>query len=95
MADLEFANQAEASSAAVPHIALSPEAEAQFETITRNLQESTSTEIIRKVLSDGEVVRAYWGELAGSPPGYMSDLRDEGTSWLTCVEGSATTGRRE
>jgi tyrosyl-tRNA synthetase len=49
----------------VPHITLSPEAEVQFETITRNLQESTSTEIIRKVLADGEVVRAYWGELGG------------------------------
>ncbi|GFZ44099.1 Phosphoribosylaminoimidazole-succinocarboxamide synthase [Saitozyma sp. JCM 24511] len=68
MADLEFANQAEASSAAVPHIALSPEAEAQFETITRNLQESTSTEIIRKVLSDGEVVRAYWAHIAYCVP---------------------------
>jgi hypothetical protein len=85
MADLEFANQAETSSGAVPHIALSPEAEAQFETITRNLRESTSTEIIRKVLADGEVVRAYWGELGGSPSKYTSDLRDEGTSWLTCV----------
>ncbi len=45
-----------------PTISLSPEAEAQYERITRNLAEITSSEIIRKVLSDGEVLRAYWGQ---------------------------------
>ncbi|WWD17428.1 phosphoribosylaminoimidazolesuccinocarboxamide synthase [Kwoniella shandongensis] len=49
-------------------IALSPEAEAQYERITRNLQEVTSGEIIRKVLSEGEVVRAYWGSATTGRP---------------------------
>lgn len=62
MADLEFETSA-AGEVAGPSIALSPEKEAEFERITRNLQEATSTEIIRKVLADGEVVRCYWGEL--------------------------------
>lgn len=42
-------------------IQLSPEAEAQYERITRNLQEVTSGDVIRKVLSEGKVVKAYWG----------------------------------
>jgi hypothetical protein len=46
-----------------PSISLSAEAEAQYERITRNLAEMTSGEIIRKVLSDGEVLRGYFGEL--------------------------------
>lgn len=46
-----------------PKIELSAEKEAEYERITRNLAEMTSGEIIRKVLSEGEVVRAYWGEL--------------------------------
>lgn len=44
-------------------IPLSPEAEAKFHLITRRLQEATSTDIIRKVLSEDRVVKAYWGEL--------------------------------
>ena len=60
MADLEFANAQ--ADAAAPTITLSPEAEAQYERITRRLQEYTSGEIIREVLSKGETVRAYWGE---------------------------------
>lgn len=63
MADLEFETAAQAETAG-PSISLSAEKEAQFERITRNLQEATSTEIIRKVLADDEVVRCYWGELA-------------------------------
>lgn len=42
-------------------IQLSPEAEAQYERITRSLQEVTSGDVIRKVLSEGKVVKAYWG----------------------------------
>ncbi|KIR74425.1 phosphoribosylaminoimidazolesuccinocarboxamide synthase [Cryptococcus deuterogattii CA1014] len=42
-------------------IQLSPEAEAQYERITRHLQEVTSGDVIRKVLSEGKVVKAYWG----------------------------------
>ncbi len=45
-----------------PSVSLSAEAEEQYERITRNLAEMTSGEIIRKVLNDGEVLRAYWGE---------------------------------
>lgn len=62
MADLEFETSAQAEVAG-PSIALSPEKEAQYERITRDLAEATSTEIIRKVLADGEVPRCYWGEL--------------------------------
>ncbi len=61
MADLEF-TQSVADSAS--KIELSPEAEAQYIRITRNLQEYTSGEIIRKVLSEGKVVKAYWGEVS-------------------------------
>ncbi|WVQ82221.1 hypothetical protein IAT38_004349 [Cryptococcus sp. DSM 104549] len=49
-------------------IALSPEAEEQYERITRNLQEATSTEIIRKVLSEGKTVKAYWGTATTGRP---------------------------
>ncbi|ODO08776.1 phosphoribosylaminoimidazolesuccinocarboxamide synthase [Cryptococcus wingfieldii CBS 7118] len=42
-------------------IKLSPEAESQYERITRNLQEVTSADVIRKVLSEDKVVKAYWG----------------------------------
>lgn len=49
------------ASAAVANIELSAEKEAEYERITRNLAEMTSGEIIRKVLSEGEVVRCYWG----------------------------------
>ena len=45
-----------------PEIQLSTEKEAQYAQIMRNLQEATSSEIVRKVLSEGEVVRCYWGE---------------------------------
>lgn len=64
MSDLEFTQTTEATtgSSAGAEIKLSPEKEAEYERIMRNLQESTSGDIIRKVLSDGEVVRAYWGE---------------------------------
>ena len=44
-----------------PTIPLSPEAEAQYERITRNLAEMTSGEIMRKQLSDGGVLKGYWG----------------------------------
>lgn len=42
-------------------VELSPEKEQEYQRIVRNLQEATSTDIIRKVLSDGETVRCYWG----------------------------------
>ena len=45
-----------------PTISLSAEVEARYERITRNLAEMTSGEIIRKVLSEGEVLRGYFGE---------------------------------
>lgn len=61
--DLEFETQADAASAG-PSIALSPEREAEYERILRNLQEATSTDIIRKVLAEDRTVRCYWGELA-------------------------------
>lgn len=53
--------QATAAEPSVPKIELSAEKEAEYERITRNLAEMTGGEIIRKVLSEGEVVRAYWG----------------------------------
>jgi len=64
MSDLEFVQlQSSASgSADASSISLTPEAEAQYERIMRNLQEHTGGEIIRKVLADGQVVRAYWGQ---------------------------------
>ena len=45
-----------------PKIELTPEQEAQYERITRNLQEVTSAEVLRKVIAEGNVPRAYWGE---------------------------------
>lgn len=60
MADeLEFAAQAEEKTVTV---ALNADAEARYERITRNLQEVTSGDIIRKVLAEGETPRAYWGK---------------------------------
>lgn len=44
-----------------PKIELTPEQEAQYERITRNLQEVTSAEVLRKVIAEGKVPRAYWG----------------------------------
>ena len=44
-----------------PAIPLSPEKEAQYAQLTRNLQEITSAEIVRKVLSQDETLRCYWG----------------------------------
>lgn len=59
--DLEF-TQDEAAPAQA--IALAAEQEERYNRITRNLQEVTSGEIIRKVLADGESPRAYWGASA-------------------------------
>jgi hypothetical protein len=42
-------------------IELSPEKEEEYQRIVRNLQEATSTDIIRKVLADGKTVKCYWG----------------------------------
>ena len=51
-----------------PSIELTPEQEAQYERITRNLQEVTSAEILRKVIAEGKVPRAYWGEPSAYQP---------------------------
>lgn len=56
--ELEFANDAAAESVTVT---LSPEQEERYARITRDLQEVTSGDIIRKVLADGETPRLYWG----------------------------------
>ena len=45
-----------------PSIVLSEEGEKQYERITRNLQEVTSAEVLRKVISEGKVPKCYWGE---------------------------------
>lgn len=46
-----------------PHtIPLSDEQEKQYELIVRNLQEVTSADILRKVISERAPV-GYWGEL--------------------------------
>lgn len=58
MADIDTTNTKEAAG---PSIQLSPEKEAEYERITRNLAELTSGEIIRKVLSEGKTVKCYWG----------------------------------
>ena len=58
MADLDFTQD---HNDAGPSIQLSPEQEAKYERITRKLQEVTGGEVIRKVLSEGGVVKAYWG----------------------------------
>ncbi|WVW83748.1 phosphoribosylaminoimidazolesuccinocarboxamide synthase [Kwoniella bestiolae CBS 10118] len=58
MADPAFTQQAAEKAST---IALSPEKEAEYERITRNLQEYTGGDIIRNVLAKGEVVKAYWG----------------------------------
>ena len=63
-----------------PPISLSPEAEAQYGLITRNLAEMTSSEIVRKVLSEGESVKCYWGR---SSPG--------GQLFQSCFEAGAPT----
>lgn len=65
MADLEFAQNAAPETVT---IALSTEQEARYERITRNLQEVTSGDIIRKVLADGETPRAYWGTATTGRP---------------------------
>ncbi|KAK4687343.1 phosphoribosylaminoimidazole-succinocarboxamide synthase, partial [Tremellales sp. Uapishka_1] len=65
MADLDFTV---ASDAAAPSIKLSSEAEAKYERITRSLQEVTSGEVIRKVLSEERVVKAYWGTATTGRP---------------------------
>jgi tyrosyl-tRNA synthetase len=65
MADIAATQTSTETSA--PKIELSPEKEAEYERITRNLAELTSGEIIRKVLSEGEVVRCYWGKLRMLP----------------------------
>ncbi len=44
-----------------PSISLSQEQEAQYQRITRNLQEVTSAEILRQVIADGKVPKCYWG----------------------------------
>jgi tyrosyl-tRNA synthetase len=44
-----------------PKIQLNAEQEAQYERITRNLQEVTSAEVLRKVIAEGRTPRAYWG----------------------------------
>lgn len=61
MGELDFEELAAAESTQST-ITLSPEKEAEYQRIVRNLQEYTGGDIIRKVLADGEVVRAYWGQ---------------------------------
>lgn len=58
--ELEFAQATNEVTVTIP---LSPENEERFSLITRNLQEFTGGDIIRKVLADGETPRLYWGEL--------------------------------
>ena len=59
MSDLDFTQAVADTSSSIQ---LSPEAEEKYARITRNLQEVTSGEVIKKVLSEGRVVKAYWGE---------------------------------
>jgi hypothetical protein len=66
-----------------PAITLSAEQEAQYERITRNLQEVTSGEILRKVIADGKVPKCYWGRFRISAGIGSADNA-----------GTATTGRR-
>ncbi|WWC70355.1 phosphoribosylaminoimidazolesuccinocarboxamide synthase [Kwoniella pini CBS 10737] len=58
MADPAYTQQAAENPSS---IALSAEKEAEFERITRGLQEYTGGDIIRKVLSENRTVKAYWG----------------------------------
>lgn len=75
MSELEFAQAVEPpAGASGPSISLSEEKEAEYSRIMRNLQEHTGGEIIRKVLADGEVVRAYWGQC------FYGSL-----SWIQCA----------
>ncbi len=60
--ELEFETAAASPTDAGPSVQLSQDKEAQYERIMRNLQEATSTEIIRKVLAEDRVVKCYWGE---------------------------------
>ena len=54
-------------------IVLSPEAQATFDLITRDLDEVLLPEIIKERLEKGEVVKCYWGT---APTGRrMSALR--------------------
>ena len=60
--DLEFENsETPVDGQTAPTIELSQENEEQYLRNVRNLQEATSTDIIRKVLSEDETVRCYWG----------------------------------
>lgn len=59
MADLEFASNLPEDRSSIQ---LTGEAQAKYERITRNLQEVTSPDVIKKVLQDGKTVKAYWGE---------------------------------
>ena len=62
--DLEFENsETPVDGATGSTIELPAEKEEQYQRIVRNLQEATSTDIIRKVLSDGKTVKCYWGVL--------------------------------
>ncbi|WVR07172.1 phosphoribosylaminoimidazolesuccinocarboxamide synthase [Kwoniella sp. DSM 27419] len=65
MADPAFTEQVEDKTST---IALTPEKEEQYQRIVRNLQEYTGGDIIRKVLADGETVRAYWGTATTGRP---------------------------
>ncbi|KAL1413623.1 hypothetical protein Q8F55_001398 [Vanrija albida] len=63
--ELEFAQATNEVTVTIP---LSPENEERFSLITRNLQEFTGGDIIRKVLADGETPRLYWGTaITGRP----------------------------
>jgi len=44
-----------------PNVQLTAEQEATYEKITRNLQEVTSAEVLRKVIAEGRAPKAYWG----------------------------------
>jgi hypothetical protein len=68
MADMEF-EQTEADVG--PAITLSKEQEEKYEIITRSLQEFTSGEILRKVISEDKTPVGYWGELLVLPRRHM------------------------
>jgi tyrosyl-tRNA synthetase len=72
MADLEF-EQSQAYSG--PSISLDVEQERKYERITKSLQEVTSAEILRKVLSEGRSLVGYWGRSAELE--YMDNLIDD------------------
>lgn len=67
--DLEFENsETPVDGATASTIELPAEKEEQYQRIVRNLQEATSTDIIRKVLSDGKTVKCYWGTATTGRP---------------------------